>query len=124
MRYLHLFETDASFEESYNGEEYKEPWVSYTKENVEVNYSKKKYEPLTFNILSDGEIGWKAKTSGSVRTIQYSKNGGEWTDITSTTGGTNISVVTGDVLKFKGELDDFLAWQERDRRRGVSRFAI
>jgi len=103
MIFLHFFETDASFEESYNGEEYKEPWVSLTKENDEVNYDKKKYEPLTFNILSDGKIGWKAKNSSSVKTIQYSKNGGEWTDITSTTGGTTIPVVTGDVLKFKGE---------------------
>ena len=103
MVYIHCFDDNASFEEQYNGEEYKEPWVSLTKENNKVNYSKKKYEPLTFNILSDGNIGWKAKNSNSIQTIQYSKNGGEWTDITSTTGGTTIDVVAGDVLKFKGE---------------------
>lgn len=42
MIFLHLFDDDASFEESYNGEEYKEPWVSLTEENDEVNYDKKK----------------------------------------------------------------------------------
>lgn len=33
--------------------------------------------------------------------IQYSKNGGAWTQITSTTGGANISVSAGDVVKVK-----------------------
>ena len=101
---MHLFETDASFKESYNGGEYNEPWVSLTKENDEVNYNKtEKEKPLTFNILSNGNIGWKASNSGSTQTIQYSKNGGEWTDLTSTTGGTKISVVAGDVVRFKGD---------------------
>ncbi len=35
-------------------------------------------------------------------TLQYSKNGGAWTDITATTAGAEIAVVAGDVLKFKG----------------------
>ena len=103
MKYLHYFDDDASFKGQYNGNGYKEPWVSLTEENDEVNYNKKKYEPLTFNILSDGEIGWKIGSGTTERTIQYSKNGGEWIDITSTTGGTTIAVVAGDVLRFKGD---------------------
>jgi len=74
-----------------------------TKENYEVNYNQKKYEPLTFSILSNGNIGWKIGSGSTARTIQYSKNGGAWTSITSTTGGTTISVATGDKLRFKGD---------------------
>lgn len=39
-QFLHLFETVSAFTEQYNGEDYEEPWVSYTKENTEVNYNK------------------------------------------------------------------------------------
>ena len=41
MQYLHKFETDSAFEAEYNGEDYKEPWVSLTSENGEVNYNRK-----------------------------------------------------------------------------------
>ena len=39
-KYLHLFETTSAFTEAYNGEEYIEPWVSYTRENGHVDYNK------------------------------------------------------------------------------------
>lgn len=39
-QYLHPFDTDAEFEAAYSGENYKEPWVSYTIENEEVNYNR------------------------------------------------------------------------------------
>ena len=101
--YLHLFNSVTDFTESYNGNDYHEPWVSLILSENRVDYNKVPLQPLTFSILSDGNIGWKAYNSSSVRTIQYSKNGGEWTDITSTTEGVTIPVVTGDVLKFKGD---------------------
>ena len=61
-------------------------------------------QPLTFKIESDGEIGWWAYSNDASRTISYSKNGGEWISITSTTGSSNptISVSSGDVIYLKG----------------------
>lgn len=58
---------------------------------------------LTFRILTTGTIKWIALGSGYTRTIQYSKNDGAWTTITSTTSGIAISVNAGDVVRFKGE---------------------
>lgn len=56
--------------------------------------------PLTFEILGDGNILWKHESTA--QTIEYSKNGGEWTSITATTDGSEIPVVTGDNLRFRG----------------------
>ena len=42
MRNIHLFETVSAFTESYEGEGYLEPWVSYTRENTHVDYNKPK----------------------------------------------------------------------------------
>lgn len=39
-QHLHLFETVSAFTEQYNGEGYKEPWVSYTEENRKVDYNR------------------------------------------------------------------------------------
>jgi hypothetical protein len=57
---------------------------------------------LTFEILTGGTILWKAATTGVTRTISYSVNYGEWTEITSSTGGTEINVSAGDKVRFKG----------------------
>ena len=57
---------------------------------------------LTFDILTSGTILWDAEGSNATKTISYSKNGGAWTDVTSTTSGVSISVSAGDVLRFKG----------------------
>ena len=61
--------------------------------------------PLTFEILGDGNIVWGAgEWEGFPEgTIFYSKNGGEWTEITPTVFGSNIPVVTGDIVQFKGD---------------------
>lgn len=40
MEYLHLFETEAEFQQEYNGQNYHQPWVSYTVETGEVYYNK------------------------------------------------------------------------------------
>lgn len=58
--------------------------------------------PLTFDILSDGNITWKFGYGSTGRTIEYSKNGGAWTSITSTSAGVNIPVIAGDELRFRG----------------------
>ena len=58
---------------------------------------------LTFEILSAGTISWRAgSNSATKRTIQYSKNGGSWVSITSSTAGTSFSVAVGDKVRFKG----------------------
>ena len=117
--YIHLFDTANGYEESRNNNYY-EPWLSYTKENAAINYNKSKYEklletPLTFEITSPGVIRWglfEGSLSEEVTipleaalTIQYSKNGGEWTNITSSSGASapTISVAAGDSIQFRGD---------------------
>ena len=81
--YLHYYEALSAYTEERNNN-YEEPWVSLTEENTSarVDYNKTEEEklletPLTFEILSDGQIVW-AKNSNNVtsRTIEYRKNGG------------------------------------------------
>ena len=57
---------------------------------------------LSFGVCNSGTIVWKKGTNSSDKTIQYSINGGEWTSITSTTAGTSFNVVSGDIVRFKG----------------------
>lgn len=56
--------------------------------------------PLTFKILTSGTITWKHYSSS--QSIQYSKNGGSWINLTSTTSGASINVSAGDTIVFKG----------------------
>lgn len=56
---------------------------------------------LTLNALTDGTIVWNSIGTGMSKTIQYSKNDGAWTTITANSA-TSISVLTGDVVRFKG----------------------
>ena len=58
--------------------------------------------PLTFEIISGGDIFWKSNNSEG-KTISFSKNDGDWVEITSSKAGTQINVSTGDVIKFKGD---------------------
>ena len=62
--------------------------------------------PLTFEVISGGTIAWERYAGSSVdsKTIQYKKNDGEWTSITSNTGNTKpyVNVVAGDKVEFKG----------------------
>lgn len=62
--------------------------------------------PLTFEILSAGTIIWKtARTNSQTNplTIQYAKNGGEWTNITSTADGASLNVSAGDKVELRGD---------------------
>ena len=74
-------------------------------ENTVVKYNiELEEEELRFNILSDGAITWNlvGDTNDASQTIQYSKNGGAWTNLASSIEGASIEVQTGDMLKFKG----------------------
>ena len=66
-------------------------------------------EYLTFDVKSDGSITWKKGSYATAKTISYSKNDGEWTNITSTTSGVSIPVVTGDKVRFKGNNSSYSA---------------
>ena len=60
--------------------------------------------PLALHILSSGTITWVTSNTALTRTIEYSKNGGEWSGITSNTGSSapSISVNAGDMIWFRG----------------------
>lgn len=58
---------------------------------------------LTFEIINDGSITWKCSNASIAKTIYYRKNGGEWTELTSTTAGATIDVVADDIIEFYGE---------------------
>ena len=57
---------------------------------------------LTLDILTGGTVMWKTNHSASTKTISYSINDGEWTEITSTTAGTTFNVSAGDKVRLKG----------------------
>ena len=59
-------------------------------------------QPLTFEIISDGTVVWKCSNASIARTIYYKKNGGDWTEFTSTTAGASLDVAEGDVVEFYG----------------------
>lgn len=74
------------------------PWDEEPTAQVSVS----KRDMLTFTVVTPGKILWKKSGGQDGVTLQYSKNGGAWTDLTATTVGAEIAVVAGDVLKFKG----------------------
>ena len=80
-------------------------------------------KPLTFTIQEDGTIVWKTTDANIAKTIQYSKNGGEWTDLTATTGGASIDVVAGDILRFKGNNDTYASDSSYNCFDGTAKFA-
>lgn len=106
-QFLHLFETENGFQDKRNND-YFEPWVSVTVESDNrVDYNKSEEEKmlgeyLTFDIISGGNISWRTTYTGETRTIEYSKNGGDWTSITSNNPGTQIPVEAGDSVRFRG----------------------
>ena len=108
MKYVHYYEHESAYTED-RSSHYLEPWVGYTKEGESVSYNKTEEEklrgtPLTFEITSDGSIRWKAQNTGYTRAIEYKKNDGAWTRITSATGASapTISVAAGDTVQFRG----------------------
>lgn len=86
------------------------PYVAYIEDGNYIDWNTKSVDygkmPLTFEILSGGNIYWKytSYNDSGARTIQYSKNGGEWTSITAAKDDSvYISTVSGDILQFKSD---------------------
>ena len=113
--YIHLFETQAAHDAVYNGSQYTEPWVGLVTANDNVSYNKPPINytevPLTFVITGDGNVVWKAG-SGWGKTIEYKKNNGEWTQITSTRNGVTINVTSGDTIQFRGDNSGYGGWDD------------
>ena len=65
---------------------------------VEHDYST---DYLTFRVLTSGTVSWKS-FGNLAKTIEYSIDNGAWTSITSTSEGATISVVQGDLVRFRG----------------------
>lgn len=59
--------------------------------------------PLTFEIITGGDLVWRANNNNGISTIEYSLNGGPWTSITSNRNpGVAIPVSEGDIIMFRG----------------------
>ena len=101
MIHLKLFETESQYS-AYTESDMLKPNVSHVVED-DKNYFNSKRTYLTFEIIGDGDIKWETRDASFTRTIEYKKNDGEWTEIISTTSGTNISVVAGDLVQFRGK---------------------
>ena len=106
-KYLGKYASSEDVQSAINDGELQKPYVAlvgnsidYNTLNVATGYVGM---PLTFEITSDGDIVWKAANTANTITIEYKKNDGAWTEITSSTGGTSISVVSGDTVQFRGD---------------------
>lgn len=62
------------------------------------------FQPLCFEVISDGTITWTASDESITRTLSYSKDAGRtWNSLTSTTAGASINVQAGDIIVWVGE---------------------
>lgn len=111
-KYIHWFDKIRDFEKEYWGDDYKNPWVSYTEEDQAIHFEREEEvakwkQPLTFEILSSGTIGWKASVPSDgtslLTTLNYRINGGTWKTITATTSGVTFGVREGDIIEFKAD---------------------
>ena len=69
---------------------------------VECVYQSFDNQYLTIELIDSGSILWKMLGSGASYTIEYSKNEGSWTSVTSDTAGVSITGVSGDKFRFRG----------------------
>lgn len=107
MKNIHNFENQQQFNDYRYSNKYIEPSVSLIQNGNKLEYNDLSDEywtnqPLTFEILSDGNILWKNISNANALSIDYKINNGNWTSITSTTSGTIINVSSGDILQFIG----------------------
>lgn len=123
-KYLGIFNTSGDVQTAINNGELNKPYVALVNNQIDFNTVDNEPDysqlPLTFEILSDGNISWLSKFDVDV-TIEYKKNDGEWTSITSSNSGggddssssssgsggggatgTLIPVVSGDTVQFRG----------------------
>ena len=111
LKYLHKYPNNDEFSGFCYTDRYYEPFVSTTflaegvKDRVDYNLRRRQKmlkEYLTFEFLEDGSFVWKSNKSTVSKTIEYKKNDGEWTEITSTVDGVTVPVQSGDIIRFRG----------------------
>ena len=114
-RYIQTFETSESLQEALDNNELGKPYVAYLEDEQRIDWNTLSPAPpapdysampLTFEIISDGNIVWKDGENDH-KTIEYNKNNNGWTSITSTSAGVIIPVVTGDIIQFRGEEEGY-----------------
>ena len=54
-------------------------------------------------ITAAGNLKWYAQNGSYTKTIEYKKNDGEWTQITSSNNNTFIPVAVGDIIQLRGD---------------------
>ena len=109
MRYIGFYNTSGSVQTAIDEQELGKPYVVYLRDEHRLDWNSKSAtpplsaQPLTFEILSAGTIMWVAENmyGGEPKELHYSKNGGNWETIFSSTAGTPINVDAGDEVRFK-----------------------
>ncbi len=107
MEYLHLFNTKSEHDSLRNGNNYKEPWLAYVRDEALVtgnkphDYSK---DYLTFKALEDASFTIEINKSLTIVSFSYSiDNGKTWVNIASETP--TPTVTAGNKILFKAVLD-------------------
>ena len=107
--YINKYANSAAIQNAVDGGELIKPYVALDESTGLIDWNTKYIDyanmPLTFEIISGGTIVWKTFSNyfgDAARTISYSLNGREPINITSTTGGTTISVEAGDTVQLWG----------------------
>ena len=94
MKNLRKFELHEDFVDAYNGDEYIEPWVSYTKEEGGVNYNKSNWARIDLNRWNDGQnnaiVDYGDDFDNSVNSTYFVKYSGSDEEI-EYNGGPDIS---------------------------------
>lgn len=90
------------------------PLVSWVDNTEKVHYDNWNRVPLTIEIISGGTLYWKATNASAVKTIKYKKNDGDYTTITSTTGGLAITAAAGDIFEFFGDNSSYAVFTALD----------
>lgn len=109
--FLHLFKTEAEYNDALNNGAYSEPWVSYTKDIERVDYNLPEYErllktPLTFEIIDTEDGDYIRINSEHQDRILFKQNDEDWYEPSDPgTGHYEIMVEPGDVVQIKGDYD-------------------
>ena len=97
-KYYHRFANRVEHRQAKNSNSYLEPWLAHT-EGTGVDYNKNYMkEPFTIEAFGSGTLSWNLNDE-YITSVKYSKNGGSWQTMTSST---SISVINGDEVRFIG----------------------
>lgn len=80
-KYLHRFDSENEFQAAYNGEDYLEPWVSYTEETSAVTYNKVHINYQFVDMGSSSGILWADRNVGAVN-IEDCGDRFAWAEVT------------------------------------------